>query len=938
MYSDYVLLGIEGLIPVIATAVIAFVMRNSKKRHLPEWAQQLVIGLIFGILAIFATEFGFPSDGAQINCRDAAAVTAGLVFGFPAGVIAGVIGGVERWIAASWGVGVYTKVACSISTIIAGVGAGLFRKFMFDDKHPSWVLALSHGIVIEVFHLSMVFLTHISDSVKAMQIIKAWALPIIIANGLSVMFAVIAYSIVNREHISRRGEKRTITEIMQRSMILCLIAVFITLSLFTVKLQQSLSENQTNTVIDGALTDLREFVNEKVDKNLLDTTRSIQTSIEKGEALEAIMKEKGIAEISQVDKLGVIFASTNPNFVGFDMKDSEQSIEFMCLLDGSETEYSQAYGPIALDQNVYRKYAGIKTDYGFLQVGYSAAEFQADIEDELETLVQNRHVGNAGYVAVVDKNGRIVAAKDMFIAAAVAEWVVDYEIAGLPEMNKVFETTVRDTDMYAKIADVEGLNVVAFYPVAEANQSRDVALYANGFMYILLFAVMFILVFNLIKILIVYQLRNVGASLGEITNGNLEVVVNARNCAEFDRLSNDINSTVDTMKGFIAEASARIDADLATAKTIQESVLPVVYSRRKEYDAYARMDTAKEVGGDFYDFYHTHKDTVNLLIADVSGKGIPAAMFMMRGKTELKSLTETDIPVNEVFERSNGTLCEGNGNGMFITTWQGQIDLKTGHVFFANAGHNPPLIMHAGGDFQYLHSKVNLVLAGMDGVPYRLQELTLGRGDILFLYTDGVTEATDVNNELYGEDRLLACLNANKGATVKELCDRVKDDVDVFVKGAPQFDDITMLAFKFNGKPESPKIAFEEAKIEDVPLITDFIEEKLMNMGCPRKTIIAMNIAVDEIYSNIVNHGYANKKGPASVIVNELNNPHGVEVCFVDKAVPYNPINSEDPDTSLSAEERGIGGLGIFMVKKSMDDMSYEYKDGRNILKIRKNF
>ncbi len=200
--------------------------------------------------------------------------------------------------------------------------------------------------------------------------------------------------------------------------------------------------------------------------------------------------------------------------------------------------------------------------------------------------------------------------------------------------------------------------------------------------------------------------------------------------------------TVAALKRYIDEAAARIDKELEFAKNIQSSALPSVFPafpQRKDFDIHATMHTAKEVGGDFYDFYITDGNILNFLIADVSGKGIPAAMFMMRAKTQLKSLTESGLSMDEVFTRGNNGLCEGNDAGMFVTAWQGGLNLETGLVSFANAGHNPPLVKHKDGSFEYLKSRAGLVLAGMEGLKYKEQELNLSAGDIIFLYTDGVT-------------------------------------------------------------------------------------------------------------------------------------------------------------------------------------------------------
>ena len=210
------------------------------------------------------------------------------------------------------------------------------------------------------------------------------------------------------------------------------------------------------------------------------------------------------------------------------------------------------------------------------------------------------------------------------------------------------------------------------------------------------------------------------------------------------------------------------------------------------------MDTAKEVGGDFYDFYFVDEDHLAFLIADVSGKGIPAAMFMMTAKTLLKSYAESGMNVSEVLTKANNKLCEGNDAGMFVTVWMGYLNTKTGEVTYTNAGHNPPLIRRADGSVEYIKSRPGLVLAGMEGIRYRSNTIQLSQGDILYLYTDGVTEATDLNNELYGESRLLAVLEKESNVDVHSMCHLVKADVDAFAGKAPQFDDISMLSLQYN--------------------------------------------------------------------------------------------------------------------------------------------
>ena len=327
--------------------------------------------------------------------------------------------------------------------------------------------------------------------------------------------------------------------------------------------------------------------------------------------------------------------------------------------------------------------------------------------------------------------------------------------------------------------------------------------FIKRFMETLVMATLFALIYFLIQRQIVTKINDVNDAMESITEGNLDLRLDVRGSREFVGLSGSINTTVDALNRYIDEAAARIDKDLALARNIQLSSLPHIFPERPEYRLYATTAPAKEVGGDFYDFYRVPTFKLAFLIADVSGKGIPAAMFMMTAKSIIKGFAEQGQAVNDIFINTNNALCASNDAGMFITGWMGILNLQTGLVQFANAGHNPPLVRRAGGSFEYLKSRAGFVLAGMDGFNYRCCELQLNPGDTIFLYTDGVTEATDANDQLYGEARLIEFLNSQPaGLDPDELCSRVRQDVDAFVGDAPQFDDITMLCLNFIQRTE----------------------------------------------------------------------------------------------------------------------------------------
>jgi sigma-B regulation protein RsbU (phosphoserine phosphatase) len=382
----------------------------------------------------------------------------------------------------------------------------------------------------------------------------------------------------------------------------------------------------------------------------------------------------------------------------------------------------------------------------------------------------------------------------------------------------------------------------------------------------------------------------------------------------------------------------RIGTELSLATRIQADMLPNIFPafpERPEFDIYASMAPAKEVGGDFYDFFLVDEKRLCVTIADVSGKGVPAALFMMMSKIMLQNYAMTGLNPAEVLKRVNAQICKNNREEMFVTVWLGILDLETGLLTAANAGHEYPMLKKPGGDFELVKDRHGLVIGGIDGAQYKEYSLTLEPGAKLFVYTDGVAEATNAAGELFGTDRTLAALRT-AGNTPKSVLESVDRAVAEFVGDAPQFDDLTMVCVEYNGKFEGKELTVE-AKIDNVPVVTDFVNAELEALGCPMKAQMQLDIAIDELFSNIANYAYNPEIGAATVRVEVEKEPLSVTVTFIDNGTPYDPLAKADPDVTLSAEEREIGGLGIYLVKKSMDDVSYEYKNGKNILKIKKN-
>ena len=598
--------------------------------------------------------------------------------------------------------------------------------------------------------------------------------------------------------------KKKISRSFQNWLLVLVVTAFLMTTAFLWLFQTRLAQNNTVRLLELNIADVRQDIQDASDENLLNLTQNIAdrlNSVETitDELLFDLCLQYDVTEINCIDKSGMIYASTYPDFYRYDMRSGHQSAEFMVLLEGQDT-YVQPYQPVSYDASISRKYAGVVLERGgFVQVGYGFERFQKDIGEFVVGVTRNRHVGEGGCILIADESWNIVSdrngneGRNLDVTGI---WIDTRTMVP----GEIFTAEVYEENCYCMYKQQEGYTIIAVIPQSEAALSRNVAVSVTTAMQIVVFGALFVMIYVLVKKLVVDNIYRINSSLAAITEGKLNTVVDVRSHEEFAALSDDINSTVDTLKRYIADAEARIDAELAFAKAIQHSALPSVFPpfpNRKEFDIRACMHTAKEVGGDFYDFYFVDKNTLAFLIADVSGKGIPAAMFMMTAKTLLKSYAESGMGVAEVLTQANNKLCESNDAGMFVTVWMGYLNTKTGEVTYANAGHNPPFIRHADGRVDVVKSRPGLVLAGMEGIRYRTNTVQLKPGDLLYLYTDGVTEATDAENNLFGEARLQAVLQQKMSGDIQTVCTQVKEDVDLFVGEAPQFDDITMLALTY---------------------------------------------------------------------------------------------------------------------------------------------
>ena len=803
--------ALATLLPVVASSALFIIDRDKGISQRSPLVWQILVGLVFGLVAILGTELGIETSDAIMNVRDAAPLVAGLVFGGPAGIIAGVLGGVERWFAALWGRGMFTRVACSVATVLAGFYAAILRKYLFEGKRPIWTIAMSVGVVNEVLHLTLIFLTNLDEAQRAYHVARACAFPMITSNAIAAGLSVLVVTYLAKEDVLLQGERMPISVGIQRGMLVGVVIAFVLTTAFTTLLQTNLARGTTQALLELNLKDVEDDIAFASNANLLSYTRRAADLVPtvKGttrEQLVEVMDLLQVSEISVVNDLGFIEESTDSSVVNYNFQSGSQSREFMTLIDGSRTSYVQEYRERSHD-GLWRKYAGMTIEGGFIQVGYDARLFQSDLKNHVSQAVANRHIGEGGFILVLDESGSISGNYLFSIHSANnLENARTYlqECLSKSDPGMLFGLSFLGTDYYGMYGEVEGYQIIALLPMAEADFSRNVATLVGTFTEVIVFGLLFVSTFILIKRNVVDDVHAINGRLTQIADGNLDTVVDVRTSEEFASLSDDINATVDVLKHYISEAEARIDQELEYARAIQVNSLPSVFPpfpNHDEFDIYALMRPAKMVGGDFYDFYLTDERHLAFLVADVSGKSIPGAMFMMRAKTIIKSLADAGLAVEEIFERANDVLCSGNDTNMFVTALMGVLDVQTGKAWIVNAGHNPPVIRRASdGGYHFLELKRGLFLGCMEGMPYKMNELVLEPGDTLYLYTDGVVEANDVEEHLFGDDRLLETLNRQGDCSARELCEHALEDVDAFAGGVEQYDDITMLALRFNGK------------------------------------------------------------------------------------------------------------------------------------------
>ncbi len=527
-----------------------------------------------------------------------------------------------------------------------------------------------------------------------------------------------------------------------------LVAFLASLAL-TWLLHDRMTARDAHKLIDVAFKDVVGAIREKVDRRLVrqamlfrDKLPELQKNPDWRDKKKSVALLRNLANELNVDELCVIDAngllthSADERDIGFDFTNIKGQAAAFKPLLRDETEITQSLMPNTRAGDMI-KYVGVwRPEGGFVQVGCREGNLRYLSRSALTGLTHNRHVSGEAGYIVITTGSGTI-------------------ISHPDEKRESGQWRDPGDECYWQRRDVEGFAVYVVIPKRTAIVERRVLVGTSAF----LNGMALVLAAVLVGLVIAAYVRS--------------------------------------------QLSSQRAKEMKMASDIQESAIPRVFPPfpdEKRVDIYASMKTAKDVGGDFYDFYFSGPQKITFLIADVSDKGVPAALFMMRAKTIIKSIAQTGKPIADVVTESNDALCEGNGANMFVTAWIGEIDLMSGRITYVNAGHNPPVVIKADGTASYLRTRPGLVLGAMPGIKYRSQEIDFAPGDAIYLYTDGITEQPDDQGELLGEERLLATISkTGAGGDLAKLLQSVLARVSAYAAGADQADDCTQLVIRYRG-------------------------------------------------------------------------------------------------------------------------------------------
>ncbi len=607
--------------------------------------------------------------------------------------------------------------------------------------------------------------------------------------------------------------KKHLSRIVSFRLLLTIVSLFVVLLVSTAVFIYFYAKGNTKDIIDGSVDNLTAVVDNTTEKwfdsrleldirGFNDNGADYVQSTAINDFLNAVEFEEE-SERNIIDDSGKIIYSSNPKNKGFDMHSNPEAEKLLKKMKESSEMFVTDFIESPINGERMRFGCGALSKFGgFMIEGFTTEDFNDFRQNYSISQTRFESIGMQGYYLLTDKKGNVLSSTSGNHDGESISLPEDVE--KLIEEKNIIKKEVFGVNSYIGVRAIGEDLVIAVYPMIEAWGQWIVSMILLVVIYVIAFVLLFLVTRQRIFLNVVKGVYSLNGSLKLITEGNLDERADFRESIEFDELSEGINMTVDRLKGLIQEAKERIDSELELAARIQLSFLPQGISpfpERDEFELYASMTPAKEVGGDFYDYFFVDEDHLALVMADVSGKGIPAAMFMAATKEKIhRCAMKNKNDVAKVIQEVNTDLISENDAGMFVTVWIGVMDLTTGHIDYVDAGHEYPAISRAGGEFTADEDVHSGPVAARKKMKFEAGAIELSPGDILYLYTDGVTEANNSAGEMFRRSRMLEALNSDREAAVQDIDNNVRNAVAEFVQDAPQFDDTTTLCLRYKGK------------------------------------------------------------------------------------------------------------------------------------------
>jgi sigma-B regulation protein RsbU (phosphoserine phosphatase) len=602
----------------------------------------------------------------------------------------------------------------------------------------------------------------------------------------------------------------------------------------------------------------------------------------------------------------------------------------------------------------YRTIQGKKNFMGVITMDISLSSF--------DEIVSSVHVFRTGFGFLVSRNGKIINFPDPKIVNKDFYEFAEKNDKTLILSKRMMKGQSGFEDLTGLVVGQEEHNWLYFSPVPSTGWSLGIIipekelfsdLIGLFYRFFGIFLVSILAIF-LITILITrkftYPISRLASATLEIGKGNFNAPLPVyRSRDEISQLSNsfllmqeELNNYIKNLRDATA-ARERIESELKVAREIQLGMLPAVFPVRDDFEIYALLESAREVGGDLYDFFFP--DPVHLFVAvgDVSGKGVPASLFMAVTRTLFRARIVPGASLCGVMQDINNELNRENPNHIFVTFLAGILDLRSGEVELCNAGHNPPLVIRNNGTLEKSFPSGNIPLGIFPGTRYSLHKIRLSEGDVLVLYTDGITEATSPDLELYKEYRLVEFLSGAGSSSLKEIAGNLVKDIKRFEGGREQADDLTLLFLKYRDSRRSQPVPAGAGEIRQMQIrnepgeigrIAAVVEDIAASWALDPKTAMEINLILEELVSNIIFYAYEDDQSHL-VMIDLRKEKNQVRLTVTDDGKPFNLKEIRDEVTpDLSIEERKIGGLGIHLVRSLADRVDYHREGERNIVEI----